>query len=142
MTSYSRETTPASPAGTYSTGYGQPPVFAQARNGLGTAALVLGILALALCWTVLGGIALGVVAVILGLQGRARSRRAEATNGGSALAGTILGALGMLASIALIVVGLSIFNSPAGKNLRSCLANAHGNQAAISQCNSQFAANH
>jgi hypothetical protein len=38
----------------------------------------------------------------------------------------------------LIAVGVSVLNSPAGKNLRSCLSNAHGDQAKIQQCNDQY----
>jgi hypothetical protein len=109
-----------------------------ARNGLGTAALVLGILALVTCWTVIGGVVLGVLAVIFGLIGRGRVKRGEATNGGSALAGIITGALGILAAAALIAVGVSILNSPAGKNLQSCLSSAGSNSAAQQSCQDQY----
>ncbi|WP_338699430.1 DUF4190 domain-containing protein [Streptomyces sp. Q6] len=75
-----------------------------ARNGLGTAALILGIIgALSgliplMFW--LAGI-LGVIALILGLTGRARAKRGEATNKGVALTGVILA----LASLGLAVFG-------------------------------------
>ncbi|MZD06729.1 DUF4352 domain-containing protein [Streptomyces sp. SID5785] len=76
-----------------------------ARNGLGTAALILGIIgALSglipiLFW--LAGI-LGIVALILGLTGRGRAKRGEATNKGVALAGALL---------ALVALGLSVFGA-------------------------------
>ncbi|MFD8572235.1 DUF4190 domain-containing protein [Streptomyces sp. NPDC059639] len=76
-----------------------------ARNGLGTAALILGIIgALSgviplLFW--LAGV-LGVIALILGLTGRARAKRGEATNKGVALAGAILG---------LVAMGLAVFGA-------------------------------
>ncbi|MGY0017984.1 DUF4190 domain-containing protein [Streptomyces sp. YJ-C3] len=79
----------------------QPPQQPQqqiARNGLGTAALILGIIgALSglipiMFW--LAGV-LGVVALILGLTGRGRAKRGEATNKGVALAGVILAVLSL-----------------------------------------------
>ncbi|MFD5327647.1 DUF4190 domain-containing protein [Streptomyces sp. NPDC127092] len=76
----------------------QPP-----RNGLGTTALVLGILGVIFAiipltfW--LGGI-LGLLALIFGIIGTARAGKGLATNKGSALAGLILGALSIVASIA------------------------------------------
>ncbi|WP_328633218.1 DUF4190 domain-containing protein [Streptomyces sp. NBC_00356] len=83
----------------------QQPPQQVARNGLGTAALILGVIgALSgliplLFW--LAGI-LGVIALILGLTGRGRAKRGEATNKGVALTGTILG---------LAAMGLAIFGA-------------------------------
>ncbi|MFZ3570087.1 DUF4190 domain-containing protein [Streptomyces sp. BH097] len=91
--------------------YPQYPPFQQqppqqvARNGLGTAALILGVIgALSgliplMFW--LAGI-LGVIALILGLTGRGRVKRGEATNKGIALAGTILG---------VVAMGLAVFGA-------------------------------
>jgi hypothetical protein len=39
------------------------------RNGFGVAALVLGILALLLSWTIIGGVLLGALALIFGVLG-------------------------------------------------------------------------
>lgn len=78
------------------------------NNGMGTAALVLGILAVLLSWTVIGGIGLGILALIFGLVGRGRVKRREADNGGSALAGVILGAIGLVLGIAVIVIGFIV----------------------------------
>lgn len=120
--------------------YGQPPV--AARNGMGTAALVLGIIALVTCWTVIGGIVLGLLAIGLGIGGRGRANRGAATNGGSATAGIVTGALGLVLAIVLIVAGVALLNTPAGKTLRSCLKSASGDQTKISQCQTQYANNH
>lgn len=79
------------------------------RNGLGTAALILGVLAVLTSWTVLFGLALGVTAVILGAVGRRRSRRGEADNGGVALAGLITGLVGALLSTALLAFGIAFY---------------------------------
>ncbi|MFF3495660.1 DUF4190 domain-containing protein [Streptomyces sp. NPDC002795] len=91
--------------------YPQYPPFQQqpprqvARNGLGTAALILGVIgALSgliplLFW--LAGL-LGVIALILGLTGRGRAKRGEATNKGVALTGAILG---------IVAMGLAVFGA-------------------------------
>ncbi|MEU5715498.1 DUF4190 domain-containing protein [Streptomyces sp. NPDC020403] len=78
-----------------------------ARNGLGIAALVLGIIGAVsgliplLFW--LAGV-LGVIALVLGLAGRGRAKRGEATNKGVATFGAVLG----LVSLVLAVVGVVI----------------------------------
>ncbi|MCQ4084154.1 DUF4190 domain-containing protein [Streptomyces sp. RB6PN25] len=77
------------------------------RNGLGTAALVLGIVGTIAAVTCLGvplGLPLGVLALIFGIIGRRRVRRGEATNGGQALAGSVLGVIAVLVSIAMIAL--------------------------------------
>lgn len=77
------------------------------RNGLGTAALVLGIIGTVsglvppLFW--LAGI-LGLIALILGLVGRGRVKRHEANNKGVTTTGAILG----LAALILSVIGAVI----------------------------------
>ncbi|MFJ4714962.1 DUF4352 domain-containing protein [Streptomyces sp. NPDC088785] len=82
----------------------QPQPQQAARNGLGTAALILGIVGAVsgvvpiLFW--LAGV-LGLIALILGLTGRGRARRGEATNKGVALTGALLG----LAAMGLAVFG-------------------------------------
>ncbi|GFH35426.1 DUF4190 domain-containing protein [Streptomyces pacificus] len=71
-------------------------------NGMGITALVLGIVAVAgFCLYGLG-IALGVLALVFGFIGRARARRGEANNGGMALAGIILGAVGIVVGAAFL----------------------------------------
>ena len=108
------------------------------RNGLGTAALVVGILAVLGVITVFGGVVLGLVALVLGLVARGRVKRGEATNGGAALAGVILGVVAMLLSIGIVVAGVSILNSDSGKKLQDCLRNAGQDQAAVQQCQREF----
>jgi len=98
--------------------YGQPmypgPQFPQTpvrlRNGMGTAALVLGIIGLLsgliplLFW--LAGI-LGLLALIFGLVGRKRAKRGEAGNKGVATAGTVLGLLSLIAAVIGCVILVS-----------------------------------
>ncbi|MFJ8696351.1 DUF4190 domain-containing protein [Streptomyces roseolilacinus] len=79
-----------------------PAPAAPARNGLGTAALVLGIIG-----TVSGFIplffwlagVLGLLALVLGLVGRGRAKRGEATNKGLATTGAILGLVALVLSV-------------------------------------------
>ena len=115
--------------------YGTAP--AAPSNGMGTAALVVGILAVLSVITVIGGVVLGVVAVILGVMARGRVKRGEASNGGAALAGIVLGAAAALLSIAIVAAGVSLINSDSGKKLQDCLDKA-GDQAAIEQCQREF----
>lgn len=74
---------------------GHVPPAGPPRNGLGIAALILGILAVLTFLTLVGGVLLGLLAIVLGLVARGRVKRREATNGGVATAGVILGALGL-----------------------------------------------
>ncbi|POX38250.1 hypothetical protein C3486_23985 [Streptomyces sp. Ru73] len=73
-----------------------------ARNGLGVAALVLGVIGVLsgliplLFW--LAG-TLGLLALIFGLVGRGRAKRGEATNKGVALAGVLLGIAAMVVAV-------------------------------------------
>ena len=84
------------PAGHETAHNGAPP-----RNGLGTAALVVGIFAVifGILFFPLGFV-LGVVGIGLGIAGRKRAKRGEATNGGAALAGLVLSIVGVLIAIA------------------------------------------
>ncbi|WEH36148.1 DUF4190 domain-containing protein [Streptomyces sp. AM 4-1-1] len=93
---------PAAPASTYGypgyPGYGQNQWGPAPANGMGTAALVLGIISVVgFClWGL--GIVLGVLALVFGLLGRGRAKRGEANNGGMAIAGVVLGAVGIAVS--------------------------------------------
>lgn len=79
----------------------------QPRNGLGVAALVVGIISLPGILTIIIGIVLGALGVIFGAVGWRRARRGHATNGRMALAGAITGAIGLVVTIVLIAVGLA-----------------------------------
>ena len=89
-------------------GYGWPGMPMAPSNGLGTAGLVLGIIAaVGFClWPV--ALACGILAVIFGAIGRGKARRGEATNPGQALAGIICGAVGIALAIAFVVVFLIV----------------------------------
>jgi hypothetical protein len=73
-------------------------------NGIGTAGMVLGIVAaIGFCLWPLAILA-GVLGVVLSVIGRGKARRGEATNGGQALAGIICGAVGTALGIGLGVL--------------------------------------
>ncbi|MEU3403767.1 DUF4190 domain-containing protein [Streptomyces sp. NPDC006670] len=76
-------------------------------NGFGTTALVLGILSVVICVTSFFSIALGIAAVVFGVLGRGKANRGEATNGGMALAGTILGAIGIVLGAVILVLAFT-----------------------------------
>lgn len=102
----------------------EPGAAAGKRNGLGIAALVLGIAAVLLFWTLIGGIVLGLLGLILGLVGFRRGRRGQATNGTMSMIGAVLGALGLLGSLVVIGLGVSVLNSNEFHNLRDCMQHA------------------
>jgi hypothetical protein len=100
---YGYPAAPTAPSASYGypgyPGYAGQPAWGPApSNGLGVAALVLGIIGVAgFCMWGLGVI-LGILALIFGIIGRSRAGRGEATNGGMALAGIILGSIAIVIS--------------------------------------------
>lgn len=113
--------------------YGAPqyggPVALPARNGLGVAALVLGILSifpLDLLFIP------GILAVIFGIIGRRRARRGEATNGGMALAGLITGVIGLLIGVGLVIF-LSFFGNEIS-DYQQCINDSDRSPAAQAIC--------
>lgn len=89
-------------------------VVQQPRNGMGVAALVVGVVALVLAVLIvffpLAGL-LGLIAVILGAIGMSRASRGEASNRGQALSGLITG---LIALILAIVIGVGVGSFFAG----------------------------
>jgi hypothetical protein len=102
---------------------------------LGIASLVTAIIALL---SVFGGLVLGFVAVILGFMGRARVKRGEATNGGVAMAGIILGILSIIEAVAIIALFVWGFNEVGGTDYVDCVSKAGNDQEAVQQCADQF----
>ncbi|MGW2424207.1 DUF4190 domain-containing protein [Streptomyces sp. NPDC001709] len=82
--------------------YGWPGMQPMPSNGMGTASLVLGILAAVgfLLWPV--AIVLGILAIVFGALGRGKAKNGEATNPGMALAGLICGASGIVLALGFI----------------------------------------
>jgi hypothetical protein len=94
------------------------------RNGLGRAALILGIIALVLFWLWFIALPLGLVALVLGIAGHRRAKRGEATNKGTSIVGAVIGLLAVLISGALLALGVAFLTSDSGKDYQSCMKNA------------------
>jgi hypothetical protein len=123
---------PPPPPQPYS-GFTPPPT--GPRNGLGVAALVVAIIALL---SVVGGVVLGVVAIILGFLGLGRARRGEATNGGIAVAGIVLGLISIIEAVVVIALAVWGFNEAGGTDYIDCVSKAGNDGQAIQQCADQF----
>lgn len=118
--------------------YGSPPP-GSPSNGMGVAALVLGIVGLFTWFFLLGGL-LGIVAVILGVLARKKASRGEATNGGIALGGIITGAISVVLAVVVGIFFAALFSRADVGNLTDCLREANGDQARIDQCQRDFEA--
>lgn len=106
---------------------GFPPVPTPGKNGLGTAALVTGILAVLTSWTVVGGLGLGIVAAVIGLVAWKQARRGEATNGTAALVGTVLGITAAALSGVLLAVLILVFEAGwLNEDYQHCLGEHNG----------------
>jgi len=102
---------------------------------LGIAALVVAIIPLI---SGVGGVVLGIVAVVLGFLGWQRAKRGEATNGGVAIAGIVLGILSIIEAIVVIVLSVWVFNEVGGTNYMDCVSRAGSDQEAVQRCVDQF----
>ena len=125
---------PARPARGGRTGRPSGPTL---RNGLGTPALVLGVLAVGTCWTGWAGVVLGLFAVAAGFLGARRGFHGQATDGASSLGGFALGAIGLV--VGAVVVGPTLFgtgNFGDGLTLDQCMAQSHS-AFAMHMCKSQ-----
>ncbi|CAA9263592.1 MAG: hypothetical protein AVDCRST_MAG20-2874 [uncultured Acidimicrobiales bacterium] len=123
----------------YSQPYGQP-YGAPPKNGMGTAALVLGIIAVVLSVLFFPlGILLGIVAAVLGYLGRKKAARREATNRGQATAGLVLGLVAVLVGglIAAFVGNFLAENSDEIGDLSECLEDA-GTTEEQTACRDEF----
>jgi amino acid transporter len=127
---------PPPPQQPYYGGYQPPPT--GPKNGLGIAALVAAIAGLVFCWSVLGGVVLGVVAVILGIVGYGRAKRGQATNTGVAIAGIVLGALAVIVSLAFVPIWMSVFSEVGGTDYVDCVSRAGSDSKAVEACANQL----
>jgi hypothetical protein len=98
------------PAGGYPTAGQAPaggyPAARPRRNGMGTTALVLGVVALTLVLLLLFsplGAFLGLLAVLFGILGLMRANRGEADNRGQAVAGLVTGGIALLVGVFLTI---------------------------------------
>jgi uncharacterized membrane protein len=116
--------------------YGEPP--RSRPKGMAITALVLGILALVLSWTIIGGILLGLTAIVLGIIAAGRAKRGTAGGRGMAITGAVLGLIGAVLAGVLVAIGVSFLNSDSAQDLQDCLQQAGDDQAAAEQCRVDF----
>jgi hypothetical protein len=128
-------------AGGYQAGGYQAPGSPAARgrrNGMGTAALVIGVVALVLVLLLLFsplGAFLGLLAVLFGILGLIRANRGEADNRGQAVTGLVTGAVALLFGI-LFTISVGTWFATHVNDFRrfgNCMDNAVG-AAAREQC--------
>jgi serine/threonine-protein kinase len=74
------------------------------QNGKAIAALIVGIIGLAFCWFPLVNFILGIIALILGVQGQKDQNGNASTNKGAAIAGIILGAITLFIGLIITLV--------------------------------------
>jgi len=92
-------------------GYPAYPAARPRQNGMGTAALVLGVVALVLAVLILFaplGALLGLLAVIFGIVGLIRANQGVADNRGQAVAGLVTGGLALLIGL-FLTIGIGTF---------------------------------
>ena len=128
------------PSGSY-----QAPGYQQARgrrNGMGTTALVIGVVALTLVLLLLFsplGALLGLVAVLFGILGLMRVNRGEADNRGQAVAGLVTGGIALLLGVFFTISIGTWFATHVNdfNNFGRCMDRASG-QAAHEECARQL----
>ena len=101
-------------------------------NGMGIAALVLGILSIpAAFFAGVPGILLGLLAIVFGILGLRKVKARRADNKGMAIAGLVTGIVGLVLG-AIILAATVFFVNTAGDCLNDF--NSTGDQAAYEQC--------
>ncbi|MBS4729620.1 DUF4190 domain-containing protein [Mycobacterium sp. SM1] len=117
-------------------GYSPPP--ATPKNGLGIASLVIAIVALMLVWSVLGGVLVGATAAVIGLVARRRVTRGEATNGGVAVAGVVLGVLAIVVGLIFVAIWMGLWREAGGGDYLTCLQKAGSDPVKQQRCVDRF----
>lgn len=107
-------------------------------NGFAVTALVLGLLACLFFWTVAGGLVLGLLAIVFGIIAVLRTRQGRAPRRVMAIVGAVLGGLGLIGSVIVLIVGISLFNSDEFKNFDDCMSQADS-QTEEDRCTDDFA---
>ena len=92
-------------------GYPAPYLIPQPSNGLGTAGLVLGIIAVVFCWVPWLGVLLGVLTVIFGGVGIKKAKEGIATNRGSAIAGLVMGIIAIAVNVIFWIAVWSVIGA-------------------------------
>lgn len=114
------------------------PYTAAPRNGMGTTALVLGIVGLLTSWSVVGGLLFGLGAVACGVIGRNRVKEGLADNAVVAGAGIALGALATVLAVVFVFVVIGFYRQVGFSDYTTCMTRAGQDQNAQSTCVQDF----
>lgn len=108
------------------------------RNGLGIAALVLGVVGMLAAWSVFGGLVFGVTAAVLGFLAYRRVKNHQADNMAVAVAGIVLGTLAIVLSVVFIVIWNGFLDQVGYSEYSDCMRAAGQNPNAVNECATQF----
>ena len=124
---------PPHPHGGYPPPYPYPgfPPPSRRENGLAVASLVIGIVALAASVSLVGGVFFGVIATVMGLIAHRRTKHGDASHGGMAIVGIVLGVTATVVSsfIIWLAFGTELFN----EDYQHCLGYHMGDEQACEQ---------
>jgi hypothetical protein len=90
----------------------------------------MAITGLVICWSVVGGVICGIIALVIGINARSRAMHGEATNGDVATAGIALGALAVVVSLTVIPVWVRLYHDVDVNSYVDCVSNAPDQQGA------------
>ncbi len=107
-------------------------------KGLALAALVVGVLALVTSWTIVGGVVLGIAAIVLGVLARGRVRKGTGDGKGLATAGIVLGVVSLLVAAAVAATVGFVLTSDEGQQFRDCVESAGQDQGRLDACEREF----
>ncbi len=94
-----------------------PPQAPQFQNGVGLGALILGIIALLLCWIPIVGyvsVVLGAIGVVLAIVGFVNVRRGSANNPVVAIIGGVLSVIAIIVPWVVIAVFMNVVENKLG----------------------------
>jgi hypothetical protein len=116
---------------------GPTPIQAKPKNWLGATALALAIAGLICSISIVGGVTLGLVAIVVGFSGRRRARLGEASNGDLATAGILLGVLAIVVSLAAIAIWVRLYDEVDFGSYMNCVSK-NSDQQHVEKCASEF----
>ena len=108
------------------------------RNGLGTAALVLGVVGMVSTWSIFGGLIFGIAAAVLGFLAHQRVRSRQADNGAVAISGLVLGVLAIVLSLVFIPIWSGFLDEVGYSQYSKCMSEAGQDAKAVNACLMQF----
>lgn len=108
------------------------------RNGLGTAALVLGVVGMISTWSIFGGLIFGITATALGVLAYRRVRGGQADNGAVAISGLVLGILAIVVSLVFIPIWSGFLDQVGYSDYSKCMSEAGQDTKAVNACLMEF----